>query len=92
MANRSNRTRDRPDEPRFAVGTRVVCRMPLDASSSTDAALYAAGVIVDDFGDVLVAHDSYGRDWAISKRWAVALDGGSLVFRDDDELDREFRT
>jgi len=44
-------------------------------------------VIVVDHGDVVVGGGhAYGRDWALPRRWAIALDDGSLVFRNDDEL------
>ncbi|MBJ8343011.1 hypothetical protein JGU71_29440 [Antrihabitans sp. YC3-6] len=71
----------------FAVGTRV--RTSPSATADGMRSVEQTGVIVDDFGEVLAPHDQYGRDWALTKRWAVALDSGSLVFRDDDELEHE---
>jgi len=47
-------------------------------------------MIIEDHGDVVAdSARSYGRDWALPRRWAIALDDGSLVFRDDDELEDE---
>lgn len=46
----------------------------------------AAGTVVDDFGDHTASRQSLGRDWAPPRRWAIALDTGTLVFADDDEL------
>jgi hypothetical protein len=34
-----------------------------------------------------VSPQSYGRDWALSRRWAIALDDGNLIFRDNEDLD-----
>lgn len=79
-------------EQRLFLGVRI--RTYSAAAGSDDdggsAEFDVAGVIVDDFGDLVdAAGQAYGRDWAVTKRWAVALDDGSLVFRDDNELDRE---
>lgn len=75
--------------PGLAVGTRVRTSNSTDSDKAKAADSIEAGVIVDDFGDVLAPHDHYGRDWALSKRWAIALDSGSLVFRDDKDLELE---
>jgi len=47
-----------------------------------------SGVIIEDYSDLLedTAH-TYGRDWAITRRYAIALDDGSLIFRDTNNLD-----
>ncbi|MDV6263986.1 hypothetical protein [Rhodococcoides yunnanense] len=60
-----------------AVGDRVQLRAP-----------DAAGVLVEDFAvhgtlDAAAA----GREWALPRRWAVALDDGRLVFADDIDID-----
>jgi len=82
-----------PDTPgrraRLAVGSRVITPHSRDSSRPEDEWPRVAGVIVDDFSETLVAHHEYGRDWAITRRWAVALDEGSLVFRDDEHVERE---
>lgn len=71
----------------FALGARVRLT-PLDSPQSDDeTSTDATGVIVDDFGEPLVSFDHYGRDWAHTKRWAIALDSGALVFRNDSELE-----
>ncbi|MDJ0396395.1 hypothetical protein QMK17_24110 [Rhodococcus sp. G-MC3] len=44
------------------------------------------GTVVEDFGDFLVPADKLGRDWAAPHRWAVAVEGGTLVFADDDDI------
>lgn len=75
--------------PGLAVGTRVRTHTSTEAKKAAESPSIEAGVIVDDFGDVLAPHDHYGRDWALSKRWAIALDSGSLVFRDDKDLELE---
>ncbi len=47
-----------------------------------------SGVIIEDYSDLLedTAH-TYGRDWAIIRRYAIALDDGSLIFRDTNPID-----
>ncbi|HEX5143164.1 MAG TPA: hypothetical protein VFW21_04780 [Mycobacterium sp.] len=62
----------------FEVGTKI---------RTTDATP-TYGQIVEDFGDlagaeVVVDADSTAR----SRRWAVALDDGRMVFLDDDEME-----
>ncbi len=49
-----------------------------------------SGVIVEDYSDLL-AHTtpSYGRSWALTRRYAIALDDGSFIFRDPINLDPE---
>ncbi|MFH5229551.1 hypothetical protein [Antrihabitans spumae] len=57
-----------------------------DGDAHAEAPEFVSGVIVDDFGEVLTPHDHYGRDWARTKRWSIALDSGQLVFRHGEEL------
>lgn len=73
----------------LAVGTRVRTHPSSNTGTATNQHPRESGIIVDDFGEVLATHDHYGRDWALTKRWAIALDSGSLVFRNDIELERE---
>lgn len=80
---------DQPATTGFAVGNRVVTRHSSDSAMPEDLWPNVSGVIVDDFNPGLPPQDDYGRTWAISKRWAVALDTGSLVFRNDSDLARE---
>lgn len=54
-----------------------------DTGPATDAPL---GRVVDDYAGTLDG-DTGGRTWAVPHRWAVALDDGRLVFRDDDDLE-----
>jgi hypothetical protein len=68
----------------LAVGARVRTGSAGDTQRWNET-----GVIVDDFGEILDPLHHYGRDWALTKRWAVALDNGALVFRHDNELDPE---
>lgn len=44
------------------------------------------GELIEDFAAYLVRDDELGRDWAPPRRWAVALDAGTLVFADDEDL------
>jgi len=44
-------------------------------------------VVIEDHSDVVADTGAVGRDWALPRRWAIALDDGSLVFRNDDELE-----
>ena len=74
---------------RLYVGSRVIARYSADPAVPVDRWPPAAGVVVDDFGDTLAAGREYGRDWAITRRWAVALDAGPLIFRDDEDLEHE---
>ena len=74
----------------FAVGARVKTRHSTDPDVPEKKRPLEAGEIVDEFGGVeKIDNAKYGRDWAVSKRWAVALDAGTLVFRDDAELEAE---
>lgn len=68
------------DNPDFAIGHRV--RVYPDSSDER------CGSIVDDFGDapghaVTIGHTRIAEP---SRRWAIALDDGSLVFADTDDL------
>lgn len=74
----------------LAVGSRVKTRHSTDPAVPEKKRPLEAGKIVDEFGGVeKIDNDQYGRDWAVSKRWAVALDIGTLVFRDDVDLEAE---
>lgn len=61
----------------YAVGDRVQLSTP-----------GAAGVLVADYAasGVLDAAAA-GREWALPRRWAVALDDGRLVFADDSDIE-----
>lgn len=72
---------------RVAVGARVSVRRSRGSGQVGDSGLRSSGVVVADHGDVVTEGGVYGRDWALPRRWAIALDDGSLVFRNDDELD-----
>ncbi len=72
---------------RVAVGARVSVRRSRGSGQVKDPGLRCSGVVVADHGDVVTEGGAYGRDWALPRRWAIALDDGSLVFRNDDELD-----
>lgn len=73
----------------LAVGTCVRTFSSANLRGAKAQSQIEQGVIVDDFGVAVAPHDRFGRDWALTKRWAKALDAGSLVFRDDDEIERE---
>ncbi|KAA0022261.1 hypothetical protein [Antrihabitans cavernicola] len=71
----------------WSVGARVRTRHSRDTDLAPEQWPVVSGVIVDDFGDGADPADSeYGRDWAHKRRWAIALDSGSLIFRNDAEL------
>ncbi|MGW4337695.1 hypothetical protein ACWEK5_33510 [Rhodococcus koreensis] len=75
---------------RFAVGTRVRTPHSLDPELPEEQWPLASGVIIEDgTGGAEVSPQSYGRDWALSRRWAIALDDGNLIFRDSGGLDDE---
>ena len=43
-----------------------------------------SGVIIEDYSDLIDStSQSYGRAWAITRRYAIALDDGCLIFRDE---------
>ncbi|MGW5152560.1 hypothetical protein [Rhodococcus koreensis] len=47
-------------------------------------------MIIEDFADSgSLSPKAYGRDWAFSRRWAIAPDDGNLIFRDNEDLDDE---
>ncbi|QII07855.1 hypothetical protein BH93_22960 [Rhodococcoides fascians A25f] len=59
-----------------AVGDRVQLRTP-----------DAAGVLVEDYATIgILDSAAAGREWALPRRWAVALDDGRLVFAADSDI------
>jgi len=72
---------------RVAVGVRVSTRRTWRSEMARDPGMRTAGVIIEDHSDVVAGAGAFGRDWALPRRWAIALDDGSLVFRNDDELE-----
>ncbi|MCJ0895309.1 MULTISPECIES: hypothetical protein [unclassified Rhodococcus (in: high G+C Gram-positive bacteria)] len=69
----------------LSVGARVKVRIhtpDADDKSAQDA--YETGAIVEDFG--VQTPDTTSREWAVARRWAVALDSGRLVFADNEDL------
>ncbi|WP_374101132.1 hypothetical protein [Antrihabitans sp. YC2-6] len=93
MAKKRDAVPDKAPKPQqpapTSVGSRVVTRHSSDSELAADQWPKAAGIIVDDFGDTAGHDNSYGRDWAITRRWAIALDDGPLVFRNDNEIEAE---
>ncbi|WP_241997542.1 hypothetical protein [Rhodococcus sp. SMB37] len=62
----------------------------LDTELPADQWPLASGVIIEDFaGSGRLDPKAYGRDWALPRRWAIALDDGNLIFRDSENLDDE---
>ncbi|WP_255221380.1 hypothetical protein [Rhodococcus wratislaviensis] len=62
----------------------------LDPELPADQWPLAAGVIIEDFtSSGGLSPKAYGRNWALSRRWAIALDDGNLIFRDSEDLDDE---
>ncbi|AII10761.1 hypothetical protein EP51_41940 (plasmid) [Rhodococcus opacus] len=76
--------------PAWSVGARVTTHHSSDPVIAEDQWPEKSGVIVEDHGEVIDSvTGSYGRNWALPRRWAVLLDEGQLVFRDGDELEVE---
>ncbi len=42
--------------------------------------------VVDDYADSLLAPSELGRTWAPTRRWAIALGDGRLVFATDNDI------
>lgn len=79
-----------PRRDGLAVGTRVSVRRSAVPGLPEHMWPRQPGVIIADYSDVVDdAAQDYGRDWAISRRYAVALDDGCLVFLDDTSLEAE---
>lgn len=69
----------------LTVGSRVkvhIVTPGTDENAGQDA--HEMGAIVEDFG--VQAADTSSREWAVARRWAVALDSGRLVFADNEDL------
>ncbi|MGW5268091.1 hypothetical protein ACWEQ4_05525 [Rhodococcus sp. NPDC003994] len=75
-------------EAGLRVGARVRAKSAVsDSGDETDTPSDAVlGTVVDDYAGTLTG-DTGGRTWAVPHRWAVALDDGRLVFRDDADLE-----
>lgn len=88
MGDTANGSAGQPSTPpQLAVGARVRVLPPTAPTDESESSAHPVGVVVDDFRESLAAFDRYGRDWAHTKRWAVALESGTLVFRNDEELE-----
>ena len=72
------------------VGTRVSTRHSRICGLPENLWPRQSGVIIEDYSDLLedTTH-TYGRDWAIIRHYAIALDDGCLIFRDTNNLDPE---
>jgi hypothetical protein len=70
-----------PKENRGPIvpGVRVRVRAGSGARSA-----WVSGVVVDDYADEATAG---GHEWAPVRRWAVAVDDGTLVFVDDGDIE-----
>ena len=69
----------------LTVGARVKVRIhSTDADDNAGHDAYETGAIVEDFG--VQTPDTTSREWAVARRWAVALDSGRLVFADNEDL------
>ena len=66
-----------------AVGSRVRIAV---SDSDAGGSVTCAGVVIEDYEDMVIDRGSVGRDWAPVQRWAIALDDGRLVFASDDDL------
>lgn len=65
----------------ISVGSRVTVTVP-----DPDRSMKYAGVVIEDYTDMVIDSGSVGRDWAPVHRWAIALDDGRLIFAHDDDL------
>ncbi len=68
----------------ITVGTRVTVTTAPDADKPDQQV--AVGIVVDDYADSLLAPGELGRSWAPTRRWAIALDDGRLVFAADNDI------
>ncbi|WP_336874001.1 hypothetical protein [Rhodococcus qingshengii] len=68
----------------ITVGTRVTDTTP-SAPDQPDQRV-EAGTVVEDYADSLLAPGELGRTWAPTRRWAIALDDGRLVFAADNDI------
>ena len=68
----------------ITVGTRVTVTTPPDADQPEQQG--ETGTVVDDYADSLLAPGELGRTWAPTRRWAIALDDGRLVFAADNDI------
>ena len=76
--------------PSWSVGAWVTTHHSPDQALALVHWPQKSGVIVEHHAEVIDSVTrSYGRDWALPRRWAVLLDEGQLVFRDGDELEVE---
>lgn len=68
----------------ITVGTRVTVTTP--AAHEHAEQRVETGTVVDDYADSLLAPGELGRTWAPTRRWAIALDDGRLVFAADNDI------
>ncbi|MGK2241692.1 MAG: hypothetical protein ACI9JD_004268 [Rhodococcus sp. (in: high G+C Gram-positive bacteria)] len=68
----------------ITVGTRVTVTAPPAPDHSEQQV--EVGTVVDDYADSLLAPGELGRTWAPTRRWAIALDDGRLVFATDNDV------
>ena len=80
----------RDQQVQFVVGSRVLTRARQQPDSTAKEAPLTPGTVVEDNCDLLSNQPvQYGREWAIPRRWTIALDDGGLAFRDDHEIEIE---
>lgn len=68
----------------ITVGTRVTVTPPA-AHDHAEQPL-ETGTVVDDYADSLLTPGELGHTWAPTRRWAIALDDGRLVFAADNDI------
>ncbi len=75
---------------RLSVGSRVSTHHSLISGLPEHQWPQQSGVIIEDYSDLIEnTANAYGRSWAITRRYAIALDNGCLIFRDTSTLDPE---
>ena len=66
------------------------CGFTMPSSGAVESRT-CAGVVIEDYADLVIDRGWAGRDWAPVRRWAIALDGGRLVFANDEDLTSQLR-
>lgn len=90
MSAKEKAAKEKAAAPTFTLGSRVKTPYSVDPELDPKKWPLEAGQIVEEFvvGDD-VEDSEYGRDWAVMRRWGIALDTGTLVFRNDENLEPE---
>ncbi|WP_415394344.1 hypothetical protein ACMTN4_00840 (plasmid) [Rhodococcus globerulus] len=77
---------DKSGETRRVVSLASRVQVTLPTSSGSPSSETCAGVVIEDYADMVIDSGSMGREWAQVHRGAIALDDGRLIFANDDDL------